>query len=159
MQYRWKVLRALLTVGLLVGLIGALAPAAPASTVMNPYKPWADSWGVKGKTGRNNSCNGVVCSNEKVYLERSSWSGYRYVSGTTRTAGTSSTLYTGRGCRSGTYDYHTEHKQTITLQSEDSFTVWHFGAGSTTYYDKTFVYASDAKRLSRDSASCENGSL
>lgn len=61
---------------------------------------------ARGTNGRNNTCNIAIACQDRTYLERSSWQGYRKYDSSERYY----SAYTGVGCMSGTYDWKTAHK-------------------------------------------------
>ncbi len=81
-----------------------LAPAS-ATTRIQADPPF-EFWGrVYGTNARNNVCNALACE-DRTYLERSSWQGYRKFDSSQRWNST----YTGPGCLNGTYDWKTAHR-------------------------------------------------
>lgn len=134
-------------------------PAAEATSKMNPQRPIHSSWGVKGKTFRNNSCGAVICAYEHVSLARSSWTGYRVIRGSQNyRVGSRSVAYSNRKCRSGTYRYQTRHKQKVYINGTIGLSIK--GTGGTISVTRTQWVETRSPvtlRASKNSRYCENG--
>lgn len=135
------------------------APEVEATSKMNPQRPYSSSWGVRGWTYRNNSCGTAVCVYESVSLVRSSWSGYRYVSGSKAyVGGSGSKAYSRRACRSGTYTYRTVHKQLVSFVGSGGFSIQGNGLNFSYWSDEWLKFTSPrALRTYKNSSRCENG--
>ena len=142
-----------------VALVFGEAPAAEATSKMNPQRPIRSSWGVKAKTYRNNSCGSVVCAHEHVSLARSSWSGYRVMRGSQNyNLGSRTSAYSHRKCRSGTYTYQSRHKQKVYITGTYGLSIK--GTGGTITITKTRWIEEKSRgtlRAYRNSKHCENG--
>ena len=145
----------------ILGMILASIPEVEATTKMNPQRPYRSSWGMRGWTYRNNECGTAVCAGESVSLGRSSWRGYRYVSGSANyNVGWGSTAYSRRACRSGSYTYQTRHRQLLASVGSGGITVK--GTGISVQYWSTKWLGFRGPRTGRtyrNSTRCENGSL
>ena len=61
--------------------------------------------GARGTNLRNDICNAQIVCQDRTFLERSSWQGYRKYDASERYYSS----YTNVGCLSGTYDWKTAH--------------------------------------------------
>jgi hypothetical protein len=81
-----------------------------ATTVIRATVPgYVGMGGIKqsalGTNSRNSTCNALACE-DRTYLERSSWTGFRKVDSSERFF----SRKTGTACLNGTYDWKTAHR-------------------------------------------------
>ena len=105
--------RLAIAVAATIALVSLASPNV--SEVHATTKIWATVPGYVGMGGikqsalgtnrRNDTCNALACE-DRTYLERSSWSGFRKVDSSERYYSSK----TGTACLSGTYDWKTAHR-------------------------------------------------
>lgn len=87
------------------------ASVVQATTVIRAITPgFVGMGGIKqsalGTNARNNGCNAALACEDRTYLERSSWTGFRKVDSSERFFNSR----TGTACLNGTYDWKTAHR-------------------------------------------------
>lgn len=109
---------ATIVVTFLLASVAADLGRASATTVIRAERPSASYSWVWGTNGRNHSCNALACE-DRTYLERHTWSGWRKQVSTERHA----SRRTGAMCKSGSHNYKTAHRARYLIAGHASITI------------------------------------